>query len=329
MVSRCLTTEASRDWKPEADAAGGEAASASGKLGAKAPGPGSWRRDALGADNRPTGSHPVGGQDKGRAGFLWGKVFMSTPSELGAVTWVPSVAWAPARLVGAVLDLVFPPRCAACQRVGAVLCDDCLSRVRPVPLPICTRCGRPNQVAAPCVDCRSDLHAVGAIRAVGTYSQPLSTAIHQFKYRGRRELGAPLGAMMAGYWLDRRVTVDLAIPVPLHERRRQERGFNQARLLAEEFSLRTGLPLLASGVLRRHQDTGQQALLDAAERRTNVAGAFSWHGPQLGGLKVLLIDDVITSGSTVEACGRVLRAAGAGKVWALTVARALSATDGT
>lgn len=223
-------------------------------------------------------------------------------------------------------DLLFPPRCGGCGQAGAVFCAGCVSRVQPVPTPLCRRCGTPLQDAAGagegyCTECHRVPHCVSAIRGAGVYEPPLSTAIHRFKYNGRRSLGEPLGQLLADYWRPRAVTADLVVAVPLHPNRRRERGFNQAQVLAAVFCRHTGLPLLREGILRRERETHQQMALDMAERRQNVAGAFGWHGPPLEGIKVLLIDDVATTGSTLEACGEALMAAGAGKVWALTVAR--------
>lgn len=252
---------------------------------------------------------------------------MSLPPSLAALAAVPGPPGPAQRLMAQLADLLFPPRCAGCDQGGSLFCAACLSRVQPVPAPLCRRCGAPLRDAAGdgdgyCVECHHAPHYVSAIRGAALYAHPLSTAIHRFKYNGRRALGEPLGRLMADYWQGRAVTADLVVAVPLHPNRRRERGFNQAQVLAAVFCRHTELPLLREGVLRRERETHQQMALGMAERRQNVAGAFGWHGPPLEGLKVLLIDDVATTGSTLEACGEALVAAGAGKVWALTVARA-------
>lgn len=221
------------------------------------------------------------------------------------------------------LNLLFPARCAGCGRPGDLLCPACIAKIQPVPAPVCTRCGRPMAEPGRCDQCSGGQFQVSAIRAAAIYAEPLSQAIHRFKYEGRRELHDPLGALLAGYWRSRSVSVDLVVAVPLHENRVRERGFNQAELLATVLCRQVGLPLLRPGVLCRQRDTQQQMLLRPAERRANVHGAFDWAGPPLDGSKVLLIDDVATTGSTLEACAEVLLKGGASKVWALTVARAL------
>jgi ComF family protein len=205
-----------------------------------------------------------------------------------------------------------------------MLCPGCQAQVRPVPLPVCIRCGQPLHAPGRCDRCAAGRFHVCALRGAAIYAEPLSRVIHQFKYEGRPELHEPLGQLLAGYWRNRSVTVDLVAAVPLHENRRRARGFNQSELLATVLCRQAGLPLLRPDVLCRARDTEQQMLLKPAERHANVHNAFCWTGPPLDGSKVLLIDDVATTGSTLEACAEALLAAGAGKVWALTVARALN-----
>ncbi|HSN78362.1 MAG TPA: ComF family protein [Anaerolineae bacterium] len=246
------------------------------------------------------------------------------PPALSPLTLVPSAPRPTASLKNRLLDLLFPPRCAGCGRAGKLLCLGCQAQVHPVPRPVCIRCGQPVAAPGRCDRCAAGQFHVSALRAAAVYAQPLSRVIHQFKYEGRPELHEPLGQLLAGYWRDHSATVDLVTAVPLHENRLRARGFNQSDLLATVLCRQVGLPLLQPGMLCRARDTEQQMLLKPAERRANVQDAFRWAGPPLDGSKVLLIDDVATTGSTLEACAAVLLAAGAGKVWALTVARALS-----
>jgi ComF family protein len=245
------------------------------------------------------------------------------PPALSPLAPVPSAARPTASIKNRLLDLLFPVRCAGCGRAGELLCPACRAQVRPVPQPVCIRCGQPVAVPGRCAGCAAGQFHVSALRAAGIYTEPLSQVIQRFKYEGRPELHQPLGQLLAGYWRDRSVTVDLVAAVPLHENRQRARGFNQSQLLATALCRQVGLPLLQPGVLCRARDTEQQMLLKPAERRANVQDAFRWTGPPLDGSKVLLIDDVATTGSTLEACAEALLAAGAGKVWALTVARAL------
>ena len=235
---------------------------------------------------------------------------MTTPvlAPMAAVPPLPNIL---ARTGRGLLDLLFPPRCVICRQTGSSFCAVCLARVQPV--------GE---------EARSILREGGfpanSLRSAGVYAPPLSLAIRQFKYRRRTDLAASLGGLMARHWQTCSIHVDLVAPVPLHEKRLRERGYNQAELLAIELCRAARLPLLSPGMLSRGRDTEHQVLLGPEERRRNVEGAFIWNGPPLGGSTVLLVDDVATTGSTLAACAEVLLHSGAGHVWALTAARALA-----
>ncbi|MEA3338270.1 MAG: ComF family protein [Chloroflexota bacterium] len=220
------------------------------------------------------------------------------------------------------LDILFPPQCAGCGKSGVNICPDCMGQVTPVPLPICRHCGRPWEGPGVCHSCRSCQSQLKAIRSASIYAQPLGKIIWQFKYRNRRDLARPLGGLLASYWMGHVVPVDIVMAVPLHPTRQRERGYNQATLLAQQLCFTARLPLLDAGILQRGRPTTQQASLTRPERLKNVAGAFQWQGPALSDLNILLIDDVATSGATLEACATVLKGAGAASVRALTVARA-------
>jgi ComF family protein len=159
---------------------------------------------------------------------------------------------------------------------------------------------------------------------VAVFDGTLREAIHSLKYRNMRSLAAPLGEMLADYWRENVLAADVLVPVPLHVRRLRERGYNQSELLAVRSGQSLGIPVVCD-VLRRSRYTLAQTRLSGAERRQNVAGAFVCAGMGLRGKRVVLVDDVCTTGSTLEACSIALRAGGARSVWALTVARARQA----
>ncbi len=220
----------------------------------------------------------------------------------------------------ALLDLVFPPRCVACRRSGAWLCGSCLAQVEPLAPPLCAYCGEPLAAGGRCPRRQHHPRALAGLRSAAWHAGPLRVAIHQFKYHSLRALAAPLGAILVAAWGREPLPVDLLMPVPLHARRVRERGFNQATLLARGLSLATGIPLDAHSLARvRH--TRPQVGLTAPERLANVEGAFAYRGPELAGRAVCLIDDICTTGATLEACATALRAAGASAVWACTLAR--------
>jgi len=155
---------------------------------------------------------------------------------------------------------------------------------------------------------------------VGYLEGALQTAIHRFKYSNLRALSGPLGRLAADYLTRYGLPVDTLVPVPLHTSRLRERGYNQATLLAGEIGAVTGLPV-ASETLLRVRSTRPQVGLTAPERRKNVEGAFQCSASSLKGGSFLLLDDVCTTGATLEACSIALRSAGAERVWGLTLAR--------
>ncbi len=150
----------------------------------------------------------------------------------------------------------------------------------------------------------------------------MRTAVLRLKYRNHRRLAAPLGQMMATAWRQQQGTsgADSLVPVPLYAGRLEERGFNQATLLAREIARILGLPVDAAG-LARVRATEPQFSLHPGERHQNVHGAFACNA-NLAGRRMILVDDVCTTGATLEACAHVLKSAGAADVWALTAAHA-------
>ncbi|MBM4262787.1 MAG: ComF family protein [Deltaproteobacteria bacterium] len=238
------------------------------------------------------------------------------------------------------VDWLYPPRCRACAgrifgRDAQYFCAACWKAIRLVDHPFCSLCGRPfpdgsgdDHLCAACIARRP--HFVQA-RAWACYpreedsEQPLRRVVQQFKYGRKVALGKPLGRLMAegcgeflSVW-----SVDVVVPVPLHPQRLRWRGFNQSVLLGRQISLHYNVPLDAFA-LQRVAATPPQTQLTEAERRRNVRGAFEL-APEhaLEDKTVLLVDDVYTSGATVNECSRALLKGGAKEVFVLTLAHAV------
>jgi ComF family protein len=170
-----------------------------------------------------------------------------------------------------------------------------------------------------CPRCRRRPSALSSCAAVGAYEGPLRAILHALKYDGRRTAAVPLARLMRHHCAGVLDGADVLVPVPLHRQRRRRRGFNQAEAIAGSL----GLP--ARPLLRRVRATPSQTDLPAAQRHANVRGAFRLaRRADVRGLRVVLVDDVCTTGATLEACARVLREAGAADVRAVTAARVVT-----
>ena len=221
----------------------------------------------------------------------------------------------------ALLDLLFPPRCPACGKVGVALCAGCQAKIEPLPAAICPRCGHPGEPDVLCVNCADAPSHLDRIVATAIFAPPLREIIHELKYSNSRTVAQPLGDRMAVFWQARGLTADLIVPVPLHRSRQAERGYNQAALLAYVLGQAVGVPRERARRGAAESDPAAGACSRPAERRVNVKEAFVCRG-DVTGKRIVLVDDVCTTGATLEACAKALKAAGAASVWAFTLARA-------
>jgi ComF family protein len=238
------------------------------------------------------------------------------------------------------VDWLYPPRCRACSgriygRDAESFCAQCWSEIRIIAHPLCTLCGRPFP------DSSGDDHTCGLCLSRPPYyaracswacypreeaaEHPLRRVIQKFKYGRKVSLGKPLGRLMTRdcrEFLDE-CRVDTIVPVPLHPKRLRWRGFNQSLLLAREVSRVYDAPM-DPFVIYRSKETPPQTQLPEHERRRNVRGAFAVNPKKdISGKRVLLVDDVYTSGATVNECSRTLKRGGAKEVYVLTLARAV------
>ena len=226
-----------------------------------------------------------------------------------------------AKLGEITLNLLFPKWCVGCGKEGSLICSSCLSALPPVAPPICPRCGKPQPSGILCASCVSWQAEIDGIRSPFRFDGVMRQAIYQLKYRNIRALAKPLAQLMCDYLVTNPLPVDVLVPVPLHRKRMRERGYNQSGLLARELGKFMDLLVVADCLVRQRHALPQARTSNVEERQSNVAGAFACRDNRLKDKQVLLIDDVSTSGATLDACAGVLKAAGAASVWGLTLAR--------
>ena len=239
------------------------------------------------------------------------------------------------RVLGVALDFVLPPRCPACGlQTGSTggLCTDCWRGLRFLAPPHCVQCGYPFEMdfgpGVRCGACLAQPPYYDRARAAVAYDDTVARILISFKHGDRTDLGPGLSAWMRRAGADLLAAADLIAPVPLHRRRLFARRYNQSMLLARPLALAFGKPLIGDLVLRA-RITQSQGHLSPAARRRNVEGAFRTNPDRkdaLAGQRVLLIDDVLTTGATANAIARRLKRDGAAAVDVLTLARVVRET---
>lgn len=232
----------------------------------------------------------------------------------------------------AVLSVVLAPSCAACGELlehptRGPVCRGCWHSILPLTPPLCDRCGDPlpswrviSRPLAVCPRCRRRPPYVARAAAVGAYDGALRAIVHAIKYEGRRSLARPLAGLIRQSCSAVLDGADFVVPVPLHPSRRRSRGFNQAIDLARHLGPR------AVRALKRTRATPSQTGLPAVQRHRNMRDAFApaRRAPNLTGTIVVLVDDVSTTGATIDSCARVLAQMGAREVRAVTAARVVT-----
>lgn len=228
------------------------------------------------------------------------------------------------------LGLALPPTCISCGKVtgqAGGLCGTCWGSVSFISRPYCERTGAPFAFdpGAPLIsaEAQADPPAYDRARAAVAFEGVARDLVHNLKYADRLDLAAPMGRLMAQAGRELLADTDLLIPVPLHPLRLWRRRFNQAALLARHVAQASGIAA-RNGILVRRRGTASQTTLSRAERRANVADAFAVRRTAknfVEGAKLLIVDDVFTTGATVDACARILRRSGAARVDVLTFAR--------
>lgn len=220
-----------------------------------------------------------------------------------------------------VLNFLFPSHCVSCGKGGSFLCQKCRNKLIYLQQPLCTRCSKPIHTGTICQKCLSQTWDIDGIYSIFKYGGTIRQAILQFKYHNIKALADPLSNLMSAYLRRHLLSFDIIMPVPIHKRRLRERGYNQSSLLAQRLSRMTNIPVVED-VLIRTKHTPSQAKSDSVDqRRKNIRNAFRCVNHDISGKRILLIDDVCTSGATLNSCAASLKSAGAASVWGFTLAK--------
>ena len=228
-----------------------------------------------------------------------------------------------------ILNILFPRRCPVCGGIvkpaGRLICPTCFRELSFVKAPTCKKCGKEieNETMEFCADCMAHRHVFEYGKALLNYNDIARNSMVQIKYHNKREYLDFYGAALAARYEReiRKMNVDAIIPVPVHPSRRRKRGFNQAEVLAKILGERLGISVRPE-LLKRTKKTLPQKELTVGERLKNLSGAFRAETFPADIRRVLLVDDIYTTGSTVEACTRVLKAAGAETVYFIVICMA-------
>jgi len=226
------------------------------------------------------------------------------------------------RLIWESLDWLYPPNCGGCGQSGARWCMECSQNTLEIEPPICPICGNPNINEEPCRRCWLSTPLYSSLRSYTIFNGSIREAIHRLKYRRDIGLGEVLSRPMITSLQKLNWSLDIITSVPLGLVRFDERGYNQATLLARPMALCLEVPF-SSRVLTRIRETRTQVGLTVKERRENMADAFRADSKLVKGKNILVVDDVVTSGATLNACAKALLDGGASKVYGFSLARAV------
>jgi len=219
------------------------------------------------------------------------------------------------------LDWLFPPNCGGCGSIGTRWCNNCLSESQMIGNQCCETCGDVTVLTGVCAICQEQRPFCSQIRSWAVYKGPIRNMVHNLKYKGNIALGEALAKSLVTDLQRIRWDVDMVVPVPLSLARMEQRGYNQAALIARPIAIASHIPYQPKALLKV-RDTRSQVGLSYNKRQNNLVDAFAVKAEKVTGKNILLVDDVTTSGTTLNECARMLRLAGAEKVYGYTFARA-------
>lgn len=231
------------------------------------------------------------------------------------------------------LDWIYPPKCISCGMIFAPvhgeptqwICENCEPLLEPIPDPVCPICGYPTTEGFDCPSCKNKKMHYDIHRAAFVYDGVLRDLLHDIKFRSKRRTAQGLGAVLAETIINWNINGDLIIPIPLHPSKKRSRGFNQASVLALPFSKSLKIPM-ADNMIKRVKRTAPQSNLTPIAREQNLQNAFSLNTRKYNprNKQIILIDDIYTSGATMNACTKILKDHGADKIICISLSLAVS-----
>lgn len=231
-----------------------------------------------------------------------------------------NLAYRAYHLIWSSLDWLFPPDCGGCGKKGERWCSDCQSKSQIIGGRCCTVCGDISVETGICRRCREDPPLYTQVRSWALFQGPVRSLVHQLKYKNDICLGEALAQPMILELQKIGWPLDLLMPVPLSLARMAERGYNQAALIAFPIAIGLNIPYTARALMKV-RNTRSQVGLRFEERKQNLANAFTVNAPKVNAKRILIVDDVTTTGSTLNECARILLGAGAKEVYGYTFAR--------
>lgn len=234
------------------------------------------------------------------------------------------------KILNVIKQAIYPNhfKCACCGKEiiynSYDFCDECLVKLPYISTKVCLRCGEPlGTLANYCMHCKNSHHEYKRNFSCFSYTSPISDLIVDYKYNNKKYLSSIFIPFMIQKYLESGITADLIIPIPLHNERLRARGFNQSELIANEFAKKLNMES-SNNILVRIKNTPKQSLLSMEERKNNMENAFEVVSKDsIKGKTILIIDDVYTTGATIDECAKVLKKAKAKEVYSLTIAHAI------
>lgn len=219
------------------------------------------------------------------------------------------------------LDWLFPPECVKCGEPGTSWCESCQKKIEIVQKAVCPICGTPSKTKTICPQCKQNPPTLDWIRSWAIYNEPLKTFIHALKYKNNRSLATTFAEAIAEVYKNNPYSIDFITVVPLSKKRTRQRGYNQVALIAKALQSQINLKFQPEAICRI-RNTETQVGKNVQERAINVIGAFRANPMQVQDKTILILDDVYTTGATLNACANALKNAGASRIIGITAARA-------